>query len=346
MEVLKMRIIALVIRILRQIVRDKRTMALLIVAPILVLTMLHLVFNGKDYVPNVGLVNIPAAIENQLNLEDAHIQHYETAELAEKDLSNKELDGYLLFENQVPTVILEGSDPSINGSVMKWVQHTLKPLQPNSGIEPVIEYLYGSSAMRQFDYFGPVLLGFFVFFFVFLIAGVSFLRERTTGTLERLLASPLKKWEIVIGYVIGFGLFAMVQATIIAAYSIYVLGMLMEGAFIYVLLITVLLSLTALTLGILLSAFANNELQMMQFIPIAVIPQIFFSGLFNLETISEWLRWITPFTPLYYAANALRNVMVRGLGWDIIYQDLLVLLGFSLLFILLNVLALRKYRKI
>jgi ABC-2 type transport system permease protein len=85
---------------------------------------------------------------------------------------------------------------------------------------------------------------------------------------------------------------------------------------------------------------------MMQFIPIAVIPQIFFSGLFNLETISEWLRWITPFTPLYYAANALRNVMVRGLGWDIIYQDLLVLLGFSLLFILLNVLALRKYRKI
>jgi ABC-2 type transport system permease protein len=321
-------------------------MALLIVAPVLVLTMLHLVFNGKDYVPNVGLVNIPAAIENQLNLEDAHIQHYETAELAEKDLSNKELDGYLLFESQVPTVILEGSDPSINGSVMKWVQHTLKPLQPNSGIEPVIEYLYGSSAMRQFDYFGPVLLGFFVFFFVFLIAGVSFLRERTTGTLERLLASPLKKWEIVIGYVIGFGLFAMVQATIIAAYSIYVLGMLMEGAFIYVLLITVLLSLTALTLGILLSAFANNELQMMQFIPIAVIPQIFFSGLFNLETISEWLRWITPFTPLYYAANALRNVMVRGLGWDIIYQDLLVLLGFSLLFILLNVLALRKYRKI
>src|SRR4051812_28276332 len=268
MGVLKMRIIALVIRILRQIVRDKRTMALLIVAPVLVLTMLHLVFNGKDYVPNVGLVNIPAAIENQLNLEDAHIQHYETAELAEKDLSNKELDGYLLFENQVPTVILEGSDPSINGSVMKWVQHTLKPLQPNSGIEPVIEYLYGSSAMRQLDYFGPVLLGFFVFFFVFLIAGVSFLRERTTGTLERLLASPLKKWEIVIGYVIGFGLFAMVQSTIITAYSIYVLGMIMEGTFIYVLLITVLLSLTALTLGILLSAFANNELQMMQFIPL------------------------------------------------------------------------------
>jgi ABC-2 type transport system permease protein len=346
MEVRKMRIKALAIRILRQIVRDKRTMALLIVAPILVLTMLHFVFNGKEYVPNIGLVDIPVTIENQMILEDAHIKHYESTKLAAKDLSNKELDGYLLFENQVPSIVLEGSDPSVNGSVMKWIQKSLKSLQSNNAMEPEIDYLYGSSDMRQFDYFGPVLLGFFVFFFVFLIAGVSFLRERTTGTLERLLASPLKKWEIVIGYVIGFGLFAMVQSIIITAYSIYVLGMIMEGAFIYVLLITVLLSLTALTLGILLSAFANNELQMMQFIPLVVVPQIFFSGLFNLETISEWLTWIAPITPLYYAAHALRNVMVRGLGWEIIYQDLLILLGFSLLFMLLNVLALRKYRKI
>ena len=122
--------------------------------------------------------------------------------------------------------------------------------------------------------------------------------------------------------------------------------MMMEGAFGYVLLMTLLLSLTALTLGILLSSFANNELQMMQFIPIVVIPQIFFSGLFNLETISEWLSWIGPFTPLYYAADALRDVMVRGYGWGDIYLDILVLAGFSVLFMTLNIFALRKYRKI
>jgi ABC-2 type transport system permease protein len=156
----------------------------------------------------------------------------------------------------------------------------------------------------------------------------------------------LRKWEIVIGYVIGFGIFTMLQATIIAAYAIYVLGMLMEGAFGFVLLITLLLSLTALTLGILLSAFANNELQMIQFIPIIVVPQIFFSGLFNLETISGWLSWIGPFTPLYYAAEALRDVMVRGYGWNEIHMNLLILAGFSLVFIILNVFALRKYRKI
>lgn len=342
-----MRIMALVIRILRQIVRDKRTMALLIFAPILVLTMLHLVFNGDEYTPEIGLIDIPEKLESQLNLEDAKLKHYDTEKLAENDLSDKKLDAYLAFDKMPPSVVLEGSDPSVNGAVMKWVQDALKPIQQNGGNQEIqIDYLFGSDDMGQFDYFGPVLLGFFVFFFVFLIAGVSFLRERTTGTLERLLTSPLRKWEIVTGYIMGFGLFTMIQAAIIAWYAIYVLGMLMEGSFGYVLLITLLLSLTALTLGILLSSFANNELQMIQFIPLIVVPQIFFSGLFNLETISEWLSWIGPFTPLYYAAEALRNVMVRGFGWEMIYKDLLMLLAFSLLFMFLNIAALRRYRKI
>ncbi|MBS4190006.1 ABC transporter permease [Bacillus sp. FJAT-49705] len=342
-----MRINALVIRILRQIIRDKRTMALLIFAPILVLSMLYLVFNGDDYIPKIGFVDIPEQIQDQLNLDDAEITQYDSIHQAKKALSNHELDAYFLFENQKPSVVLEGSDPSINGSVMKWMQTALKPLQQNAPQKEIaVDYLYGSSEMRQFDYIGPILLGFFIFFFVFLIAGVSFLRERTTGTLERLLSSPLRKWEIVMGYVIGFGIFTMIQATIIAWYSIYVLDMMMEGAFGYVLLITLLVSLTALTLGILLSSFANNELQMIQFIPLVIVPQVFFSGLFNLETVSSWLSWIGPITPLYYASEALRGVMIKGYGWDMIYKDLLILFGFSLLFMILNIAALRKYRKL
>lgn len=342
-----MRITALVIRILRQIVRDKRTMGLLIFAPILVLTMLNLVFNSGDYVPKVGLVHVPAAIMDQIDPADAIITEYQNEKEAKNELSSQEIDGYILFDNGAPTILLEGSDPSVNGAVIKWIQTALKPLKENEhSVDPQVHFLHGSSEMSQFDYFGPVLLGFFVFFFVFLIAGVSFLRERTTGTLERLLSTPLRKWDIVIGYVLGFGIFTMIQATIIASYAIYVLGMLMEGAFGFVLLITLLLSLTALTLGILLSSFANNELQMIQFIPIVVVPQIFFSGLFNLETISEWLRWIGPFTPLYYAADALRDIMVRGYGWDKIYLDVLALLGFSVVFMMINIFALKKYRKI
>ncbi|MGG0719005.1 ABC transporter permease [Robertmurraya massiliosenegalensis] len=342
-----MRVKALVIRILRQIIRDKRTLGLLLFAPILILSMLHLVFNGDDYVPKVGLIDIPEALEEQLDLDDADITRYTSIESANKDIEKQLIDGYILFEHASPSVVLEGSDPNVNGATIRWLQKAFDPLQPSgAGNDLDIELVHGAEDMSQFDYFGPVLLGFFIFFFVFLIAGVSFLRERTTGTLERLLSSPLRKWEIVVGYIFGFGIFTMIQATIIAAYAIYVLGMLMEGAFIYVLLITLALSLTALTLGTLLSAFANNELQMIQFIPIVIVPQIFFSGLFNLETISDWLNWIGPFTPLYYAADALRNVMVRGYGWGDIYVNILVLIGFSALFMFLNIVALRKYRKI
>ena len=342
-----MRVMALVKRILRQLVRDKRTIGLLIFAPILVLTMLYFVFNGNDYIPKIGFIDVPEIIADQIDTDGAGVTNFKNESEAMERLNSQELDGYLKFEGNNPSIVLEGSDPSITGATMKWLQNALpKPPQAVELSELQIDYLHGSSDMGQFDYFGPVLLGFFVFFFVFLIAGVSFLRERTTGTLERLLASPLRKWEIVAGYVIGFGLFTMIQSTIITAYAIFVLNMVMEGAFIYVLLIILILALTALTLGILLSSFAHNELQMMQFIPIVVVPQVFFSGLFNLETIAEWLSWISYLTPLYYAAEALRDVMVRGAGWEAIYPNVLVLLAFCLLFIAINILVLRKYRKI
>ena len=341
-----MKVIALVIRILRQLPRDKRTLGMLVFAPILVLTMLHLVFNGDAFVPKVGLVNIPNMMIEQIDATEAEITEYSNLNQAKADLAKREIDGYMTLDNESPSIFLEGSDPNINNVTLRWFQSSFSSLQQGNINEMKVDYLHGSSDMGSFDYFGPVLLGFFVFFFVFIIAGVSFIRERTTGTLERLLSTPIRKWEIVMGYVLGFGIFTIIQSTIIAWYAKYVLGMMMEGAFILVLMITLTLALTALILGILISSFANNELQMIQFIPIVVVPQIFFSGLFNLETISHWLSWIGSFTPLYYAAEALRDVMIRGYGFSEIYINIMVLLGFSILFMILNIVTLRKYRRI
>ncbi|KZE40284.1 ABC transporter permease [Bhargavaea cecembensis] len=340
-----MRIMALTRRILRQIVRDKRTMGLLIMAPILVMTLLYLVFEGEDYVPNIGFAGLPVPLTEQIDREGAQIREYEAVSDARKDLEEGSLDAYLTIDGSLPQLVLEGSDPTVNGEVMTWLRGAF-PESGQSGPKTEVHYLHGSSDMGVFDYFGPVLLGFFVFFFVFLIAGVSFLRERTTGTLDRLLVSPLRKWEIVTGYMLGFGLFTIIQASLIAVYTIYVLGMVMEGNFLLVLLVIVLLSFTALSLGILLSTFANNELQMIQFIPLVIVPQIFFSGLFNLDTIADWLSWIGRLTPLYYAADALRAIMVRGEGVGAIGWNLVLLACFSLLFVSLNILLLRKYRKI
>ncbi|TLS36112.1 ABC transporter permease [Pseudalkalibacillus caeni] len=340
-----MRIQAIVIRIIQQFFRDKRTLGLMIVAPMFVLLLMSLVFNGEDYHPTVAVSNMPEPLKEQLEEQNVTIVDY-TEQEAMEALKEKELDAFIKM-NKEPEINLEGSDPTANKAVLMAFQEAMKSMQTNGGEQKLaIHYLYGSEDMELFDNFGPVLIGFFIFFFVFLISGVSFLKERTGGTLERLLATPLRRWEIVVGYVIGFGLFTTVQATLISWFSIQILGIMMEGSFFYVLLITFLLAMTALTLGTLLSAYANNELQMIQFIPIVVVPQVFFSGLFNMETMAEWLQSIGLVMPLTYGADALREIMIRGQGWEMIAQDVYILLAFSIGFMILNILALKKHRKL
>jgi len=181
---------------------------------------------------------------------------------------------------------------------------------------------------------------------VFLLSGVAFLRERTGGTLERLLATPIRRSEIVSGYLLGFGLFAIIQSVIIAWYSIRVLGLIMEGSFWLVLISTLALAITALTMGTFISAYADNEFQMVQFIPLIIVPQVFFSGLFNMDTMADWLRWLSYLMPLSYGADALRGVMIRGESWSDIALNIYILFGLSLFFIIANIYALRKHRKI
>jgi len=338
-----MRIKALIVRILKQFYRDKRTVAMMIIAPIFVLTLLNLIFGSDAYTPKVGVVQVPEQITAKLKENGAKAYTYSTISQAKKDITDKKIDGYLSFESKTPAILVEGSDPTVTKTTITLIKDSITA---ENTIKPTIQFLYGSEDMNQFDAIGPVLLGFFAFFFVFLVGGVAFLRERTSGTLERLLSSPIRRWEIVIGYVIGFGIFTMVQSIIIVLYSVYILDLIQIGSIFYVILITLLLSLTALTLGMLLSSYAKNELQMFQFIPIIIVPQVFFSGLFNLDAISSTVSWISTITPLYYAGDALKNVMIRGLGIRDICIPLILLSIFSLVFILCNILSLKSYRKI
>jgi ABC-2 type transport system permease protein len=343
-----MRVRALIIRILRQFINDKRTLALMIVAPILILYMMSLVFGSGSSLANIGVVNVPPIFSDTLRLQGAAVTVYTTEE-ARSALVQSNIDAVISLKDSVPLVELEGSNPTANKMVIALLQKTMQQMNPASAsltITPEITYLYGSEKIAAFDNLGPVFVGFFSFFFVFLIAGVSFLKERTSGTLERLLASPLKRWEIVLGYVFGFGIFTLLQATLIAWFSTQILGLMLVGSFWFVLLITLLMSLTALTLGIFLSTFANTEFQMIQFIPLVIVPQVFFSGLFKLDNMALWMQWLSKIMPLTYGADALKNIMIRGQGWDAIALDAYLLIGLSLFFMVTNVLALRKHRKI
>ncbi|WP_127588746.1 ABC transporter permease [Paenibacillus koleovorans] len=341
-----MRTRALAIRIIRQFVRDKRTLALLFMAPLLVLTLMYFVFNGQTVSPAIGTAGLPAQLNERLQQAGAELTTYADLAQARAALEQGDagLDAVITLEAGKPSILLEGSDPGASKGVMLLIQKALQADIPAT--VPTVNYLHGSDSLTSFDNFGPVLIGFFSFFFVFLLAGVAFLRERTTGTLERLLATPIKRSEVVLGYLTGFGLFTLLQAALIASYAIGVLGLYMEGHIWLVLAINLLLTLTALTLGTLLSSFASSEFQIIQFIPLVIVPQVFFSGLFSLDAMNPWLQKLSYIMPLYYGADALRGIMLRGEGFAEIQNDFYVLLGFSVAFAILNIAALKKQRAI
>jgi ABC-2 type transport system permease protein len=338
-----MRIKAIMIRILLQLAHDKRTIGLMILAPILVLTLMSFIFDGSNYHPKIGIINAPLNFVNKLEDNDASVIRY-TEDNAYYAIRDSEVDAIVNFKNGIPYITLEGSDPNKNQAVLKLTQNATQQL--TSYTKPDITYLYGYEDMADFDSFGPILIGFFVFFFVFLVAGVAFLNERTSGTLERILATPLRRWEIVIGYILGFGVFTIIQSALIAWFSINILNIMMIGSFFLVLIVTILTAMVALSIGTFISAFANNEMQMIQFIPIVIVPQVFFSGLFDLSTMSPWLQSFGHFMPLWYSADALRNIMIRGKGWNDIIFDVFILILTCALFITANIFALKKYRKI
>lgn len=210
------------------------------------------------------------------------------------------------------------------------------------------------------DAIAPVFLGYFAYFFVFLLTGISFLRERLGGTLERLLATPVTRGEIVLGYSLGFGIFATLQVVLLTAFVLlhwevpalgpipaFVVGLDVPSAGSPVLAFAFALALAvgAVSLGIFLSTFARTEFQILQFIPIVIVPQGLLGGIFwPIDRLPDVLRPIAQLMPLTYAVEGLRSVMIRGAGLDdgVVLRDLLVLVGVALLFVVLAARTIRR----
>ncbi|MDD4171313.1 MAG: ABC transporter permease [Syntrophomonas sp.] len=338
-----MRVRALAMRILNQIRHDKRTLALMMLAPLLMLTLMYFIFEGTSSTTTVAVINAPVSFVDNLEANNVIVLRYSESE-AQMALELGEVVATINVVSGKSYIELDGSDPGKAKMTLAAVQMAnLKTGGARTDLLPKVHYVYGYEDSSMFDNYGAVFIGFIVFFFTFLVAGISFLQERTTGTLEKLLSMPIKRWEIVVGYVLGFGVVTVLQSFVISWFCIYVLDMSMTGSFALVLLITLLTAMVALTFGILASTAANSEFQMMQFIPVVIIPQLFFSGIFDLPA---WLEIIERAMPLYYIANALTQVMIKGSGITVIAGDLVVILGFSLLFMVINTRLLKKYRRI
>lgn len=193
------------------------------------------------------------------------------------------------------------------------------------------------------DYIAPALLAAMALFFVFILTGVSFLRERSQGTLERLMVSPVSRIEIVMGYLLGFIIFAAAQALIILFYTIFVLKVNYAGALWQIFVFQLIITVVALNLGLFVSTYARNELQVIQFIPLVLVPQFFLSGLlWPVDQMNRFLQYLSKFMPLTYAVDGLRKIMLEGLTLGEVWKDLFVLVGFAAAMTVLGALALRK----
>jgi ABC-2 type transport system permease protein len=323
--------------------RDKRTLALIFFAPLIVLTLVYMVLDSPAATMRVGIINAP--LEYAERLEDYNLR---AVRLTEAEAMAALLAGQITASVDIvdgkPYIVADGSDPGKAGQAIQALQQAIAPpLPPRPDLRAQISYIYGAADLSKFDNFGAVLIGFVVFFFVFLLSGISFLQERLSGTLEKLLSTPIRRWQIVVGYICGFGVLTALQSLVIVVYSVYVLHIMMVGSFALVILITLLGALNALSMGVLISTGANSEFQMMQFIPLIVIPQAFFSGLFDL---SPGLAAVGRVMPLYYIAEAMRTVMLKGGGLHDISKNLLVICAFSAVFMIANVLLLKKHRRI
>ncbi|WP_342542301.1 ABC transporter permease [Paenisporosarcina sp. FSL H8-0542] len=339
-----MRIRALVNRIVLQLARDKRTLALLFMAPLLILTLMHFLFTSNDVPSRLGVEGVSSGMIEQWKSNELELISFPKTNDIKKTIIDNELDGYLVVNGDTMTLTVENTDPSRSKMLRAKIQQALfGNLAGTSEIET--KYVYGSENTSFFDVLSPILVGFFVFFFVFLISGIGLLRERMTGTLERLLSTPIQRWEIVFGYLIGYGLFAIIQTIIVVTYAVNVLDMVLVGSIWHVLVINGLIALVALSLGILLSSFASSEFQMIQFIPLVIVPQVFFTGIIPVNGMPEWLQGLSKVMPISYGADALKSIMYKGYGLSDVKLDVFVLLGFAIVFILLNIVALKKYRK-
>jgi ABC-2 type transport system permease protein len=379
------RILAVARRVAQGFRRDERTLGLMFVAPLVITGLLGWVMRDQtDDVVDVVIVNeagavgdrivsaLRAAAEDPANdlVVEAAVATRAEAEAHIRDGSGDlaiVIPGDVLAdvtagERPTLTVISAGIEPGAEAgsfgtlqSVMADIAGELVPPGGQAPPLPRIEHstVFLSPDADQVDVFAPIFLGFFGYFFVYILTGISFLRERVGGTLERLLATPVTRGEIVLGYSLGFSAFAAVQVLLLATFILNAvttpelgpipaftigLGVSSAGSPVLAIVIALLLSVGAVNLGIFLSTFARTELQIMQFIPLVIVPQGLLSGLlWPVERLPDVLQAIAHALPLTYAVEGLREVILKGadLSSAVVQTDLVVLGGIALFFVVL-----------
>lgn len=193
-----------------------------------------------------------------------------------------------------------------------------------------------------FQRIGPAMIAMFPFIIMFLVASISTLRERRSGTLERLMALPIGRADLILGYTLAFGALAVVQSAIAVGVAVAV-GLDIAGSLVFLFAVTIVDALLGTVLGLLASAFARTEFQVVQFMPVLVFPQILLGGVFLArDSLPTGLRQLSDIVPLAYAIDAMQAVADNSQSTGYILLRLLILAGFVVGAVVLAAATLRR----
>lgn len=196
---------------------------------------------------------------------------------------------------------------------------------------------------KEFETIGPALLALFPFIVMFLITSITTLRERRSGTLERLMTMPLGKFDFIVGYTLAFGLLAIIQSLVAVGYAVWVCGLTISGNAWLLILVAVVNALLGTTLGLFASAFASTEFQVVQFMPALVFPQILLGGIFIPRSqMPDVLRSISDWLPLSHSIEALQKVTSDANGTGGTLREVGIVALWAVAFVIIGSITLRR----
>ena len=246
-------------------------------------------------------------------------------------------------------LLIDGSNPNIAQAVVAEVAAAIQTvLVTQYGLVPPVavsqNMIYGQDA-EFIDFFAPGVMGLAGMMVTLMLSIISFVHERTNGTLDRLLTTPVTEGEIVGGYALAFGLVALIQSVVILLAAVILFRIEIVGNPFLVLFVIFLLGIGSQGLGFILSSNAKNEFQAVQFMPLILFPSILLAGVFwPLEAVPSLLRPVSYFIPLTYAVDACRSVMIRGWGVAEVWPQLLILAAIAAVLLILSAYSLKKRR--
>lgn len=381
-----MRILAISQKVFIELLRDKRTLLLLFAVPIFIMWLMNAAFSASTETDvTIAVVGVSENITKSLDdVQHITARDFQSQDSAQDALEKEKVDAILSFKDENHyQVTYANTDPGKTTMTRQAINSTLKQVKvqelidnlkkaQQASIQTQVQstegqmtqtttspddssqiniklsenYIYGDKNTTFFTKMTPILMGFFVFFFVFLISGMALLKERTSGTLDRLLATPVKRSDIVFGYMLAYSLVAALQTFVIVLSTIWLLDLEVLGNIGDVIIVNIIFALVALSFGLLLSTLAKSEFQMMQFIPLVITPQIFFSGIIPLDAMADWVQSLGKLFPLYYAGHALSKIILNGTSLLKLGFDISILLIFLLVLTILNIVGLKRYRKV